>query len=65
MFPDVGFVFDRKTGARVAAGDRILTMYGKDEASLEAARPLVEDAVDIGPEAPASKKLILEELTAL
>jgi pyrimidine-nucleoside phosphorylase len=65
VYPDVGVIFDRKAGDSVAAGDRILTVYGKDSSSLETARPLVEAAVEIGDSSPAQKKLILEELTAL
>lgn len=65
VYPDVGVIFDRKAGDAVRAGDRILTVYGKDEESLAAARPLVEAAVQVGADRPAEKKLILEELTAL
>ena len=65
VYPDVGVIFDRKSGSRVEAGDRILTAYGKDAESLDAARPFVGSAVEIGPEKPARKNLILEELTAL
>ena len=65
VFPDVGFIFEKKTGDRVKSGDLVAAVYGKDEASLSAARPLVEKALAIGPEAPAPRKLVLEELTAL
>jgi len=65
VFPDVGVIIDRKAGSRVAAGDLVLTVYGKNASSLEAARPLVEDAVKISAEAPEKRILILEELTAL
>lgn len=65
VYPDVGFVFERKTGDPVAAGDLVARVYGKDEASLAAARPLVEEALSVGPSAPGPRKLVLEELAAL
>ncbi len=65
VYPDVGFVFERKTGDPVAAGDLVARVYGKDEASLASARPLVEEALSVGPSAPAPRKLVLEELAAL
>ncbi len=65
VYPDVGFIFERKTGDRVAAGDLVATVYGKDGASLASARPLVEEALTVGSIAPGPRKLILEELTAL
>lgn len=65
VYPDVGFVFERKTGDAVASGDLVARVYGKDEASLAAARPLIEGALKVGPSAPPPRKLILEELTAL
>lgn len=65
VYPDVGFVFERKVGNSVAAGDLVARVYGKDEASLAAARPLVEEALTVGPAAPAPRKLVLEELAAL
>jgi len=65
VYPDVGFVFERKVGDSVTAGDLVARVYGKDEASLAAARPLVEEALTVGPAAPAPRKLVLEELAAL
>lgn len=65
VYPDVGFVFERKTGDPVAAGDRVAVVYGKDEVSLAAARSLIEESLTVGHAAPAPRKLILEELTAL
>ena len=63
--PDVGFVFERKKGARVAKGDVVATVYGKDAASLDAAWGLVSGALSVGPDAPAPSPLILKEITAL
>jgi pyrimidine-nucleoside phosphorylase len=63
--PDVGFVFERKKGARVQKGDLVATVYGKDAASLDAAWELVSGALSVGPDAPESASLILKEITAL
>ncbi len=65
VYPDVGFIFDKKAGDRVAAGDRIAMVYGKDVTSLEAAQPLVEAALSLGSEPPTRQSLILKEITAL
>lgn len=62
---DAGFIFDKKVGDQVEAGDRVCMVYGKDEASLAAARPLVESALAYSRERPAARKLILEEIAAL
>jgi pyrimidine-nucleoside phosphorylase len=63
--PDVGFDFTRKKGAKVNSGDLVATVWGKDAASLDAAWPLVSDALAIGPSAPAPSALILKEISAL
>lgn len=63
--PDVGFVFERKKGAKVEAGDLIATVYGKDARSLGDAWPLVEGALSLGPEAPAEGPLVLKEIAAI
>lgn len=63
--PDVGFEFQRKKGARVAKGDAIATVWGKDAASLDAAWELVTGALTIGAAAPAASPLIIKEITAL
>ncbi len=63
--PDVGFVFERRKGAAVAKGDLVATVYGKDAASLDAAWPLVTEALSVGPDAPAASPLVIKEITAL
>lgn len=63
--PDVGFVFRRKKGARVEAGDLVAMVYGKDDASIDAAWSLVSDALSIGPSAPSAQPLIIQEISAL
>ncbi|HET7839231.1 MAG TPA: thymidine phosphorylase, partial [Rectinemataceae bacterium] len=65
VFPDVGFVFERKTGDRVAAGDRICSVYARDQAALEAARPLVESALSYSPSKPERRPLVIKEISAL
>ncbi len=65
VYPDVGFVFDKKAGDAVRKGERVATVYGKDAASLEAARPMIEAALRIGAARPAAPKLIVKEISAL
>lgn len=63
--PDVGFIFEKKLGSRVGKGDTVATVYGRDEASLEAAWPLIGESLSIGASAPDRAPLIVEEITAL
>jgi len=63
--PDVGFIFERKIGARVAAGDLVATVYGKDAASLDAAWELITGSLAIGPVEPKRNPLVIKEITAL
>ena len=64
VYPDVGFIFDRVKGDRVEKGDRVATIYGKDEACLSPALSLAAEALRISPAAPAPASLVLEELSA-
>jgi pyrimidine-nucleoside phosphorylase len=63
--PDVGFVFERRKGASVKAGDLVATVYGKDDASLTAAWPLVSGALSVGAARPADGPLVIKEISAL
>lgn len=63
--PDVGFVFERKKGARVRKGDPVATVWGKDATSLDAAWELISGALVVGPSAPSPSALIIKEITAL
>ncbi|PKL09949.1 MAG: thymidine phosphorylase [Spirochaetae bacterium HGW-Spirochaetae-7] len=63
--PDVGFIFEKKKGSRVEAGDTVAMVYGKDAGSLDAAWDLVSGALSIGPARPASAPLIIKEISAL
>lgn len=65
VYPDVGFVFRRKAGDRVAKGEVVAEVYGKDAASLEAARSLVESSLTVGPAPVERKSLIVKEIGAL
>jgi pyrimidine-nucleoside phosphorylase len=65
VYPDVGFILDKKVGAQVVAGERLATVYGKDAASLEAAKALVASAYAVAPSAPAPRPLILKEISAI
>jgi pyrimidine-nucleoside phosphorylase len=65
VYPDVGFIFKKKTGHSVVAGEHICTMYGKDAASLEAAKSLVSSAFAVSPSQPEPRPLVLKEITAL
>ncbi|MDR0315294.1 MAG: thymidine phosphorylase [Treponema sp.] len=60
--PTAGIEFHRKRGAAVKKGDPIMTVWGKDQASLEAALPRLAEAVEYSPAAPAERKLILKEI---
>ncbi len=62
---DVGFVFERRKGAAVKTGDLVATVYGKDEASLDAAWQLVSGALSVGAARPAVSPLVIKEITAL
>ncbi len=63
--PDVGFIFEKKLGDKVEKNATIATVYGKDEASLEAAWPLITESLSIGGSAPKKAPLVIEEITAL
>jgi pyrimidine-nucleoside phosphorylase len=62
--PDVGFIFDKKKGQKVAANDRVATIYGKDEASLARGLELARSALAIGKAMPKTTALIIEEISA-
>ncbi len=65
VHPDVGFIFKAKKGARLDRGAEIAEVYGKDEASLDAAWPLIEQSLAMGDAAPAETVMVIKELTAL
>jgi pyrimidine-nucleoside phosphorylase len=65
VYPDVGFIFKKKSGHAVKAGEHICTMYGKDEAALEAAKGLAVSAFSYAAAPGQPKPLILKEISAL
>jgi pyrimidine-nucleoside phosphorylase len=60
--PAVGVEFHRKRGAAVKKGDPLMTVWGKDPASLEAALPRLADAVEYSDAAPEARRLVLKEI---
>ncbi|HOX91736.1 MAG TPA: thymidine phosphorylase, partial [Spirochaetales bacterium] len=62
---EAGFVFHKRKGQALRKGEPVATVYGKDEASIDAAWPLVQSSLCVGDSAPAAMPLIIEELTAL
>jgi pyrimidine-nucleoside phosphorylase len=62
---EAGMIIRKRKGDAVKAGDVIMDVYGKDEASLAPALTLLGEAVSYGKTQPAKDKLILKEITAL
>jgi pyrimidine-nucleoside phosphorylase len=60
--PDTGLRFHKKAGAPVRKGESLMTVWGKDRESLEAALPALEGAVEYGTAPPAPEKLVIKEI---
>ncbi|MEW5738228.1 MAG: thymidine phosphorylase [Myxococcota bacterium] len=60
--PAVGFVLEKKVGAKVQAGDALVTVHYNDEKRLDEVKARVTKAWRIGEAAPAPRPLILERL---
>jgi len=60
--PTVGFVFHKKVGDPVAAGEPIVTVHVGKASRREAAMARLREAIVVGAEAPARGPLILEIL---
>ncbi len=60
--PVAGVVFRKKRGDAVKAGDVVMTVYAKDEASLAAALPTLEDAPEYTALLPESREMIWKEV---
>jgi pyrimidine-nucleoside phosphorylase len=58
----VGILIRAHVGEQVKPGDAILEVHFRDESSLAMAMPVLSEAVKIGDEKPAEKKLMLEEV---
>jgi pyrimidine-nucleoside phosphorylase len=65
VFPEVGFVFKKKVGHAVVAGEHICTAYGKDAAALAAALPLIVSAFSIADSPPPPRPIVIKEISAL
>ena len=61
--PTAGIQFHRKRADAVKCGDPVMTVWGKDEASLKAALPLLAEAVEYAKVPPPPRKLILKEIS--
>lgn len=62
--PSVGFVFNRKVGDVVHAGDHLVTVYYNDEERVEAIREELLATFQIGDEEVEMNELIGEKITA-
>jgi pyrimidine-nucleoside phosphorylase len=62
--PTAGIAFHKKGGSTVNLGDKIMTVWAKDEASLKAALPQIEKAVSYSNNAPTPRTLILKEIVS-
>ena len=60
--PTAGIEFHRKRSAAVKKGDPVMTVWGKDPASLEAALPRLAEAVEYSAVPPEPCGLILKEI---
>ncbi|MDR1024935.1 MAG: thymidine phosphorylase [Treponema sp.] len=60
--PHVGVQFHRKAGAPVRKGDLLMTVWGKDRGGLEAAVPVLEQAVEYSAVKPAPEQLVMKEI---
>lgn len=71
VYPDVGFIFEKKAGDMVKKGERIAMVYGKNDESLAPALELAKSSIKIengliqqtGKPGSARASLILEEIT--
>ncbi len=61
--PTAGIELRRKRGDVVKKGDVVMTVWGKDRESLDAALPRLADAVEYSSEKPAAHPLILKEIS--
>lgn len=62
--PAVGIELHRKVGEQVAAGEPLATLHVNDEANLEQARTMVEEAYKIGEGPTTPPPLIVKRITA-
>ena len=60
---DAGIIFAKRQGDFVHAGEKLMDVYGRDEAALESGCAALSDAVTYLQSAPEAKKLILKEIS--
>jgi pyrimidine-nucleoside phosphorylase len=60
--PTAGIRFSLKHGDALKKGDLIMTVWGRDSASLETALPQLKDAVEYALSPPPERRLILKEI---
>jgi len=60
--PVAGIEFHKKSGEIVKKGEVIMTVYGKDDTSLEIAIPQIEKAVTYSNDPPSTRTLVLKEI---
>jgi pyrimidine-nucleoside phosphorylase/thymidine phosphorylase len=61
--PAVGLVLHKKVGDLVLSGEPLMTVHVNDRSRLDEALALLEQAVQIGPQAPPSAPLVREVLS--
>jgi pyrimidine-nucleoside phosphorylase len=60
--PDAGVYLIHKSGDKVDQGDEVMQVWGKDRASLDAALPQLEAAIEYSPTQPSKPSLVLKQL---
>lgn len=61
--PAVGFVFHKKVGDPVAANEPIATVHLDSKAQLEPVLALLRSAIEVRPQAPQPRRLVIDILT--
>lgn len=62
--PVAGVQFHRKGGEAVRLGETVMTVWGKDAASLETALPLLRGALEYSDTPRSPRKLVLKEIAS-
>jgi pyrimidine-nucleoside phosphorylase len=62
--PVAGVRFHKKGGEAVALGETVMTVWGKDAASLETALPLLRDALEYSDTPRSPRRLVLKEIAS-
>ena len=62
--PSVGFVIPAKPGARVTRGQKLATIYARNDEGLELGKSILEEAIVIGESRPTVLPLVSHRVTA-